>query len=325
MIYIQSFTLPTQVSEEDYLHEFYCHTTPGSNYYDTPYPFTIFPAISLRKIDFDHITIFYGGNGSGKSTLLNILSQKVKAKRSSPYNTSIHMDAYVKRCSFQTDIRWCGEEFNLTGERSSRYDIGDITRVITSDDIFKSLLAGRIKREQIQVKANMLIKRNMILKHGAEGKIPRHLDFETGENDEYLDFVEARKKSYSRYIKDKLGKEERGLSNGENSFLQISQLMEDEGVYILDEPENSLSPEMQYNLSQLILYMASHNNSQIILATHSPFLLGIEGAKIYNLDEYPVKVSKFEELAAVRFYYDFLCERLNGNILEKETEDQNFS
>lgn len=53
-------------------------------------------------------------------------------------------------------MRWCGEEFNLTGERSSQYDIGHITRVITSDDIFKSLLAGRIKREQIQVKANML-------------------------------------------------------------------------------------------------------------------------------------------------------------------------
>ena len=121
MIDLTSFTLPSQESEENYLNDFYCYSkSPGSTCYNTLYPFTIFPAISLRKIDFDHITIFYGGNGSGKSTLLNILSQKVKAKRSSPYNTSIHMDAYVKRCSFQTDIRWCGEEFNLTGERSSR-------------------------------------------------------------------------------------------------------------------------------------------------------------------------------------------------------------
>lgn len=79
------------------------------------------------------------------------------------------MDEYVELCSIQTDIRWCGEEFNLTCERSSRYDIGDITRVITSDDIFKSLLAGRIKREQIQVKANMLIKRNTVLKYEAGG------------------------------------------------------------------------------------------------------------------------------------------------------------
>lgn len=53
------FTLPSQESEEKYLNNFYCKS-PGNNYYDTLYPFTIFPAICLRKIDFDHITIFYG-------------------------------------------------------------------------------------------------------------------------------------------------------------------------------------------------------------------------------------------------------------------------
>ena len=68
MIYIQFFTLPSQESEENYLNDFYCCSkSPESNYYDTLYPFTIFPAISLRKIHFDHITIFYGGNGSGNS------------------------------------------------------------------------------------------------------------------------------------------------------------------------------------------------------------------------------------------------------------------
>lgn len=192
MIYIQFFTLPSQESEENYLNDFYCCSkSPESNYYDTLYPFTIFPAISLRKIHFDHIIIFYGGNGSGKSILLNILSQ-------------------------------------------------------------------RVKREQIQVKANMLIKRNTVLKYDVESslKVSCHLDFETGENvRKYIDFVKTQKESYSSYIKDKLGNEEPGLSNGENSFFQLSQLMEDEGVYILDEPENSLSPEMQYNVSQLILYI----------------------------------------------------------------------
>lgn len=319
MIYLTSFTLPTQVSEEDYLNKFYCIAPPpGMNYYSTLYPFTIFPEMDMAKVQFGDVTIFYGSNGSGKSTLLNIISQKIKATRSAPYNTSIHMDTYVKLCSFQTDIRWCGEEFSLTGERSSKYDIGTITRVITSDDIFKSLLAGRIKREQSLYKANILIKRCAAIKRGGEYDVegnlkrPRHLNLETGENvQKYIDFVDVRKKSYSEYIKDKLGKEEIGLSNGENSFLQISQLMENEGIYILDEPENSLSPEIQYQLSQLILYMARYNNSQIIMATHSPFLLGIAGAKIYNLDEHPVKVSKFEELEAVRFYHDFLCERLN--------------
>lgn len=190
------------------------------------------------------------------ATLLNISSQRVKIKRSFPYSTSIHMDAYVKRCSFQTDIKWCGEEFSQTGERSLQYDIGDITRVITSDDIFKFLLIVRVKREQIQVKANMLIKRNTVLKYDVESslKVPCHLDFETGKQ-----FVSG----------------------------NAIQCITTHSLY------------------------ARYNNSQIILATLSPFLLGIEGAKIYNFDEHPVKVSKFEELEAVRFYHDFLCERLN--------------
>lgn len=75
------------------------------------------------------------------------------------------MYEYVELCSIQTDMRWCGEKFNLTGERSSQCDIGHITRVITSDDIFKSLFAEKIKREQILLKANMLTKRCLELKN----------------------------------------------------------------------------------------------------------------------------------------------------------------
>lgn len=105
MIYLTSFILPTRESEEESLHYFYT-SVPGHTYFNSVYPFTIFPEIELHKIDFGPITIFYGGNGCGKSTLLNVISQKVKATRSAPYNTSVHMDEYVKKCSFQTDLRW---------------------------------------------------------------------------------------------------------------------------------------------------------------------------------------------------------------------------
>lgn len=42
-----------------------------------------------------------------------------------------------------------------------------------------------------------------------------------------------------------------------------------------------------------------------ILSTHSPFLLAMRGAKIYNLDENPVDVKKWTELENVRTYYEF--------------------
>ena len=272
------------------------------------YPFRVLSGIGLFRLDFEPITILYGGNGSGKSTALNVISQKLHIERKSAYNSGELMDAYVNLCSFETDMRWTGEEFSITGHRSGRYDIGEISCMITSDDIFKALLQDRVSREQTLMKSRMLSDKAGAIKLGrwADFKFSRHLDLETGENvQQYKDAVEIRKKSVSQYLRDKLGKEEPGMSNGENSFVYMSELLQNEGLYLLDEPENSLSPEMQLKLSDLLGYMARYNNSQIIMATHSPFLLSTPNAKIYNLDGAPACVSQFEDLEAMRMYYDF--------------------
>lgn len=42
-----------------------------------------------------------------------------------------------------------------------------------------------------------------------------------------------------------------------------------------------------------------------MIATHSPFVLAIRGAKIYDLDEEPVDVKRWTELENVRAYYEF--------------------
>ena len=41
------------------------------------------------------------------------------------------------------------------------------------------------------------------------------------------------------------------------------------------------------------------------MATHSPFLLSMRGAKIYDMDEETVDVKRWSELGNVRAYYDF--------------------
>jgi predicted ATPase len=264
----------------------------------------------MFRLDFEPITILYGGNGSGKSTALNVISQKLHIERQSAYNSGELMDAYVDLCSFETDMRWTGEEFSMTGHRSGRYDIGEISCMITSDDIFKALLQERVSREQTLMKSRMLTDKAGAIKSGrwADFQFSRHLDFETGENvQQYKDAVEIRKQSVSQYLRGKLGNEEPGMSNGENSFVYMSKVLQKEGLYLLDEPENSLSPEMQIKLSDLLAYMARYNNTQIIMATHSPFLLSTPYAKIYNLDGAPACVSKFEELEAMQVYYAFFA------------------
>ena len=44
---------------------------------------------------------------------------------------------------------------------------------------------------------------------------------------------------------------------------------------------------------------------QFIISTHSPFLLGMRGAKIYDMDEEPVDVKRWTELEGIRAYFDF--------------------
>lgn len=309
MIYLQNFIFPSEYSEENYLHDYYS-VHVSNTYHTNMYPFKVLSGVGMFRLDFEPITILYGGNGSGKSTALNVISQKLHIERQSAYNSGELMDTYVGLCSFETDMRWTGEEFSTTGHRSGRYDISEISCMITSDDIFKALLQDRVSREQTLIKSRMLTDQAESIKMGrwTDFKFSRHLDLESGENiRQYKEAVEIRKKSVSQYLRDKLGNEEPGMSNGENSFVYMSGLLKKEGLYLLDEPENSLSPEMQLKLSDLLVYMARFNNSQIIMATHSPFLLSTPYAKIYNLDGAPACVSKFEELEAMQMYYAFFA------------------
>ena len=65
---------------------------------------------------------------------------------------------------------------------------------------------------------------------------------------------------------------------------------------------------MQRELAQFLLESVRFYNCQLVISTHSPFLLAIKGAKIYDLDAYPAQVCRWTELEAVCTYYDFFCE-----------------
>mgnify|MGYP000668304677 FL=1 len=81
--------------------------------------------------------------------------------------------------------------------------------------------------------------------------------------------------------------------------------MTENALFLLDEPENSLSPAKQQELVKFIEDSARFFGCQFVIATHSPFVLAIRGAKIYDLDEEPVDVKRWTELENVRAYYEF--------------------
>ena len=42
-----------------------------------------------------------------------------------------------------------------------------------------------------------------------------------------------------------------------------------------------------------------------MISTHSPFLLALEGARIYDLDQTPAQLRRWTQLDNVRTYHDF--------------------
>lgn len=65
----------------------------------------------------------------------------------------------------------------------------------------------------------------------------------------------------------------------------------------------------QIELIKLIQDSVKYFDCQFIICTHSPFVLGIDNAMIYNLDKEPVISQKWEELENVRIYFDFFESR----------------
>ena len=97
-------------------------------------------------------------------------------------------------------------------------------------------------------------------------------------------------------------------SNGESAFLYFTRKITGNALYLLDEPENSLSPARQLELADFLLESARFYGCQFIIATHSPFLLAMRGAKIYDLDADPPRPRRWTELENVRVYQQFFAD-----------------
>ncbi len=276
MIYLEKFTFPSKDEEFDFLLEI------KRKCYTSFYPFQVLACHDCLQLDFEPITILYGGNGSGKTTALNVIAEKLNLSRASAFNQSSFLNDYLNLCQYRLEE-----------------DIPESSAIITSDDVFDYALNIR--------HANMGIdlKREDVFGEYLEAKYS-NFQMKSLEDYERLKQVNAaRSKTQSRYTRDNLISNIRTNSNGENAFKYFFEKLGDKGVYLLDEPENSLSPKMQLKLKTYIEEAARYFECQIIMATHSPFLLSIEGAKIYDFDKDPVVISPWQELENIKIYSSF--------------------
>ncbi len=277
MRYIDSFQFPGVENEEQFVN--YIRRTCYASFY----PFGVFAENQLRELSFSEITILYGNNGSGKSTALNIMAEKLKAERDTLFNRSSFFGDYIGMCNYEMTFEGSPEEI----------------RMITSDDVFDFMLNLRALNDGVDRK------REQVFDEWIENK---HSKFQMKSLDDYEQLkriVDARSKTQSKYVRDTIGNNIIEHSNGESALQYFSEKIKDNGLYLLDEPENSLSPQRQLELHEFIQNSARFFGCQFIIATHSPFLLALKGARIYDLDESPVDIKKWTELEGVRTYFDF--------------------
>lgn len=286
MVYLESFKVPKRQNEEAYFFRF--HETCYTDFY----PFGVFRNRKLPQFIFEPITIFYGGNGSGKSTLLNVIAEKLQLERNAPFNRSSFFEDYVSLCQYEISP-------------SRRIPVS--SRIITSDDVFDYLLDIRSINEGIDTKRKELMKNYAQYRH-ADNPLRSLDDYE-----EWKKVADAQDKrtSRSKYVKEHLVRNVTERSNGESALMYFTEAVKEDALYLLDEPENSLSASLQLKLKQFIEDSARFFGCQFILSTHSPFLLSIPGAKIYDLDVTPPQVRKWTELENVKVYWDFFREHVD--------------
>lgn len=280
MIYLKSFTLLDEKEENDYVLG-----SDTRNIYNNYYPLNIFSSRRLKNIKFGSITCFYGGNGSGKSTILNIISEKLNSNRKTEIDKGSYFNIYVKYTSYEMGIE---KPISI--------------KTITSDDVFDYLLDIRSINSHVNRRKEKLSKEFLENKYSNNS-----LSFE--DFDSLRDSIDSKRKTMSKYVRDRLVNNIIiESSNGESALMFWEKEIEDDSIYILDEPENSLSAENQIKLMKFIEDSVRFYNCQFIISTHSPFFLSMKDAVIYDLDTIPVITRKWTELENVKIYKKFFDE-----------------
>jgi len=284
MIYLDKIDLVDEEAQKAQIQKI-----KNANSKDERFPIGFFARKQLRQIDFENITIFYGGNGSGKSTLLNIIAEKLNLNRHADTALTAAFYDYCDLCKIKSK------------------SLPPSSTMLTSEDVFKAIFHSRAKNIGI-----------------SEKKAELEDYFDTTANDfmfdgfEHSDLV-SKKLTKLSFIEKKTETKDRQYSNGENALRFFKDEMSKKALYLLDEPENSLSPKFQLDLKKFLEHCAQ-DGSQLIIATHSPFILSMRDAKIYNLDDTPVSVKKWFALKNMQVYYSFFAK--NKELFES---DENFN
>lgn len=176
------------------------------------YPHNVFSGKNEKCLVFDKIIIFYGNNACGKSSLLNIIANKLKLTGKEQIQKNPYFKEFVDDCIYEFGENEIGQVL---------YGIPRNSCYIKSEDIMYEI--KKVQQESI-------LKKGYIYEHA-----------EKGYSKEQLEILEHSYKMKEQIERIKYGQEK--YSNGETSLQIFDEWLQTDALYLLDEPEVSLSPQ----------------------------------------------------------------------------------
>jgi predicted ATPase len=228
-----------------------------------PFPFNI-PAIRFAKrrlVELDErITVFVGDNGTGKSTLLESIACRLNVPLIGGFMGSAKSFEAAKLLEPHMNIEWRRETskgFFFRAEDFSHFVDG-------------------VERERMKISMDL---------RDLKGKV----------DDSVIDQLSDSMNRALFETKKQYGSDMQAFSHGEAYLTILQTRIADKGIYLLDEPEAALSPLKQLSLMAFILDVLDKGNAQFIIATHSPILMGLPDARIYQITEEGMETVKYKE------------------------------
>lgn len=241
------------------------------------WPFTIPAVAALTRLPFPApVTLLAGDNGSGKSTLLEALAVRLKL----PAVGRVDAGRDDTLAAVRPLARAMGTVF--AARPRSRF-------FLRSEDFFNFVRNLSSEREQMREEL-----RRVKAEYAGRSAF--------AENQAKMAYAGVIADMESRYGQDLL----EAASHGESFLRLFEERIAPRGLYLMDEPEAPLSPLRQMALLALIRRMAVEEECQFIIATHSPILLAMPGAVVYDLDRTPPAPADWRELPGISLMRDFL-------------------
>jgi predicted ATPase len=241
------------------------------------FPYNV-PAIrGIDVLDLNQpITIFVGENGSGKSTLLEALAKAA--------DMIVVGSEDIKRDKSLDPVEPLVNIMKLVWNQRTRRGF-----FLRAEDFFGYVKRMRALSEELA---------------GELGRIDREYE---GRSDYAKALASQPAASSLNAMEDRYGPDLDANSHGESFLTLFQSRFVPGGLYILDEPEAALSPISQLGMIAMIKERIGQD-AQFIIATHSPILMALPGAAIFDFDQQPPAAKAYADLEHVQLYRSFLAD-----------------